>query len=89
MYRAAEATLEWNTRYTEEPAIKRLSYFFIKMVRESCSLFDGFVTALRGMEFRPAQIFIIRNNFMNIRPAWLRLLDTRTAMFVGLPMCEE
>jgi hypothetical protein len=68
--------------YTEQLTLTMLSYFPIKLIQrfdEEPKLLAPFLPDLRRMgacNVTPAQIFVIINNFMSLRFAWMRYLDT-------------
>jgi hypothetical protein len=67
--------------YTEELTLKMLSYFPLDLflsIEKRHSSFSGYIPDFRKMtqvSITPAQIFVIINNFMNLRPYWMRFLD--------------
>jgi hypothetical protein len=73
--------------YTEQLTLKMLSYFppqVIMEYRDNPSLFVGFIPDLKrltGTDITPSQIFVIINNFMALRPIWLRFTEDVAGWF--------
>jgi hypothetical protein len=80
--------------YTEELTFKMLSFFPVKLVLHvggNPNIFATYIPELRKVtksRITPKQIFVIINNFMNLRPAWIRYLDTIREFFPHFSVSE-
>jgi hypothetical protein len=81
--------------YTHDLTLKMLSYFPIKVVEvheARTQLLTPYMNDLGGMEpsdITPAQIFVIINNFMNIRRLWKGFVDFVQSSFPGFTVGDH
>jgi hypothetical protein len=81
--------------YTEQLTFKMLSYFPVKLIQQytgDSAIFTNYIPQLRKVtksKVTPAQIFIIINNFMYLRPSWVSFLDRVHQFFPDFQVDER
>jgi hypothetical protein len=81
--------------YTEELTCRMLSYFPVSLIRRvdgDSRLLVPFLSEMRkfgNSQVTPAQIFVMINNFMHLRSAWIDYLDSVRRFFPTFGISED